>query len=116
MNKATAPEKKGSRYNPQHDGRPIYGFIPSFSPEPAIETVGVKPPSVDVRLLGLLSPYHEHVIGTFNTCSWGSTNRSLTNTGGGYNLEGASFSHPTPSPSQPMVLLFPPKGTTWSLV
>jgi hypothetical protein len=29
----------------------------------------------------------------FNTCSWGPTERSLTDTGGGYNLEGAGLPH-----------------------
>jgi hypothetical protein len=28
---------------------------------------------------------YQHAIGTFNTCSWGPTHRSLTDTGGGYN-------------------------------
>jgi hypothetical protein len=43
--------------------------------------------SINNRLLGLPGPYHWHVIGTFNTCSWGPTERSLIDTGGGYNLE-----------------------------
>jgi hypothetical protein len=41
--------------------------------------------SVDNRLLGLPNPYHWHAIGTFNTLSRGSTHRSLTDTGRGYN-------------------------------
>jgi hypothetical protein len=56
MDRVTAPNKKGSRHNSQHDSRPIYGSIPSFSPELAISVVGVKPPSVDIRLLGLPGP------------------------------------------------------------
>jgi hypothetical protein len=59
--------EKGSRHNLQHDGWPIYESVPNFSLEPAIEAVEVKPPCVDIRLLGLLGPYHQHVIGTFNT-------------------------------------------------
>jgi hypothetical protein len=35
------------------------------------------------------------VIGTFNTCSWGLTHQSLTDTGRGYNIEGTSFPHTT---------------------
>jgi hypothetical protein len=116
MDRATAPEKNGSRYNPQHDSWLIHGSIPSFSPEPAIKAVGVKPPSVNGRLLGLLGPYHQHAMGTFNTCSRGSTHRSLTNTGGGYKLGGADLLHHTPRPSQPTVLPFPPKGPAWSPV
>jgi hypothetical protein len=39
----------------------------------------------------------------FNTCSWEPTHRYLTNTGGGYRLGGANFSHTTPRPSQPAI-------------
>jgi hypothetical protein len=35
---------------------------------------------VDSRLLGLPDPYHRHVIGTFNTCSWVPTPRNSHNT------------------------------------
>jgi hypothetical protein len=94
------PRKKGSRHNPQRAGWPIRGFIPSFSPVPAIEAVGVKPPSVGNQLLGLPGPYHRHAIGTFNTCSRGPTEWSSTNLGGGYNLGGAGLSH-THSPTFP---------------
>jgi hypothetical protein len=44
----------------------------------------------------LLGPYHQHAIGTFNTCSRGPTHRSLTDTGRGYNLGGAGLPHTTP--------------------
>jgi hypothetical protein len=83
--RATAPEKKGSRHNPQHTGWPIHGSIPSFSPKTVNEAMGVKPPSVDNRLLGLPGPYLQQTIGTFNACSQGPTHWSLTNTGRGYN-------------------------------
>jgi hypothetical protein len=56
--------------------------------------------SINDRLLGLVGPYHHHATGTFNTCSWGSTHRSLTDTGGGYNLRGAGLPH-THSPTFP---------------
>jgi hypothetical protein len=46
----------------------------------------------------LIGPIYQYAIGTFNTCSWGPTHRSLTNTGGGYNLGGAGFSHTIPRP------------------
>jgi hypothetical protein len=94
----------------------IYGSIPSFSPKPAIEAAGVKPPSVDGRLLGLLGLYHQHAIGTFNTNSWGPTHRSLTDTGRGYNLRGVGLPYHTPRPSHPTVLPFPTKGPARSLV
>jgi hypothetical protein len=54
----------------------------------------------------LLGSYHQHVIGTFNTCSRGPIHRFLTDTGEGYNLGGVSFPHTTPRPSQPVVSLF----------
>jgi hypothetical protein len=46
--------------------------------------------------ISLLSPYLQHVISTFNTCSRGSTHRSLTDIDGGYNLGGACLPHHTP--------------------
>jgi hypothetical protein len=116
MDRVTASEKKDSRHNPQHDGWPIRGSVSSFSPKPAIEVVGVKPPSIDVGLLDLLGPYHQHAIDTFNTCSYGPTHRSLTDTGGGYSPEGAGFPHTTPLPSQLMILPFAPKGPARSPV
>jgi hypothetical protein len=106
MDRTTAPKKKDSRHNPQYDGWLIRRSVPNFSPEPAIEAVEVKPPSVDGRLLGLLVPYHRHAIGTFNTCSRGSTHRSLTDTSGGYNLGGAGLPHTTLRSSQPVVSTF----------
>jgi hypothetical protein len=88
----------------------------SFSPNTTNEGVGLSQTSIDGRLLGLLGPYHQHVIGTLNTSSWGPTHWSLTDTGGGYNLGGASFPYHTPWPSQPTVLRFPPKGPAQSQV
>jgi hypothetical protein len=59
-----------------------------------------------------IGPYHRHAIGAFNTCSWGPTERSLTDTGGGYKLEGADLSHthsPTfPTSCLPFNLVAPP--------
>jgi hypothetical protein len=37
----------------------------------------------------------------------GANHRSLTNTGGGYNLGDLSLPHRSPQPSQPMILRFP---------
>jgi hypothetical protein len=61
---------------------------------------GESQTSINSRLLGLPGLYHWHAIGTFNTYSWGPTEWSLTDTGGGYNLEGASLPH-THSPTFP---------------
>jgi hypothetical protein len=104
--------KKGSRHNPQHAGWPIRGSIPCFSPEPANEAGGVSQAPVSDQLLGLPGPYHRHAISTFNTCSWGPTHRSLTDTGGGYNLWGASLPHTHsltfPTSCLPFPLVVPP--------
>jgi hypothetical protein len=62
--------------------------------------------SIDSRLLGLLDPYHRHVIGMLNTCSRGPSHRFLTDTGIGYNLGGVGFPHTTPRYSQPTVSTF----------
>jgi hypothetical protein len=108
----TTPEKKGSRHNPQHAGWLIRGSVPSFSPEPANEVRGVSQAPDDDQLLGLPGSYHRHVVGTFNTCSWGPTEQSLINIGRGYNLGDAGSPHthsPTfPTSCLPFPLVAPP--------
>jgi hypothetical protein len=52
----TAPKKKGFWYNPQHTDWPIYGSVPSFSPEATNEAVGVSQAPVGDQLLSLLGP------------------------------------------------------------
>jgi hypothetical protein len=54
-------------------------------PRQPLKQWGQSQSSVDNRLLGLSGPYHRYAIGTFNTCSRGSTHWSLTDTDGGYN-------------------------------
>jgi hypothetical protein len=105
LNRSIAPKKKGSRHNPQHVGRPIHGFVPSFSPTTANGATMKSQASVDNRLLGLPDPYHRHAIGTFNTCSQVSTSRSLTDTGGGYHIENLKIATALSSP-------FPSEGST----
>jgi hypothetical protein len=83
-----------------------HGTCLSFSSNAAIEAVGLSQASIDDGLLGLLGPYHQYAIGTFNTCSRGPTHRSLTDTGGDYNLRHVGFSHTTPRPFQPMGFTF----------
>jgi hypothetical protein len=105
LNRSTA-KKKGSRHNSHHAGWPIHGFVPTFSPTTVNKIVGKSQTSIDNRQLGLLDPYHRHTIGTFNAGSRGPTHRSLTDSDGGYNLEGAGFPRTTPRPSQPTVFTF----------
>jgi hypothetical protein len=66
---------------------------PQFLSQHSYEAVGLSQASVDGRLLSLLGTYHYHAISTFNTCSWGPTHRSWTNTCGGYNIGGADLPH-----------------------
>jgi hypothetical protein len=82
----TAPEKKGSWHNPQ-PGWVIRRSATQFLSQHSHWSSNESQTSVDSRLLGLSSPYHRHVIGTFNTCSRVPTPRSLTDTGGGYHIE-----------------------------
>jgi hypothetical protein len=82
----------------------------------AIEAVRLSQTSVDSRLLGLLDPYHQHTISTFNTCSRGLTHRSLIDTGEGYNSGDTNLPHHTLRPSQPMILRFQPKSPAQSQV
>jgi hypothetical protein len=77
------------------------GPYPASLPQQS-KSSGEKSTPVDNRLLGLPGPYHRHAIGTFNTCSWGPTERSLIDTGRGYNLGGAGLPH-THSPTFPTI-------------
>jgi hypothetical protein len=88
----------------------------SFSSNTTIEAVRLSQAFVDARLLGLLDSYHQHAVSTFNTCSRGPTYRSLTDTGGGYNLGGVDLPHHTPWSFQPTVLRFSPKSPARSHV
>jgi hypothetical protein len=84
------------------------GAYPASLPQQP-KSSGESQASVDSQLLGLPGPYHRHAIGTFNTCSRGPTERSLIDTGGGYNLRGADLPHthsttfPTSCPHFPLV-------------
>jgi hypothetical protein len=106
MDRATALEKKGSWHNLQHDGWPIYGSIPSFSSWCNHWSSGGKATLCWWQATRLNGSIYQHAIGTFNTCSWGSTHWSLTNIGRGYNPECADFPYHTPWSSQPAVSTF----------
>jgi hypothetical protein len=51
-------------------GSVAHGTHLNFSPNTAIEAVGISQEHVDDPLLGLPGSYLWHEIGTFNTCSW----------------------------------------------
>jgi hypothetical protein len=115
LNRSTAPEKKGSQHNPQHNGWPIHGFVPSFSLEIANDAVGKSQASVDNQLLGLLGPYTSmwllHSIlarginpSVLNRHRWGLQPWMCQ----------LSTSHSATFPTDD--LYFPPKGPAWSQV
>jgi hypothetical protein len=108
----TAPEKNGSRHNPQYTGWPIHGSKASLLSQP-MKQGGVSHALDGDQLLGLSGPYHRHAIGTFNTCSRGPTHRSLTDTDGGYNLGGVGlpYTHSLTFPTSCLhFLLVAPSG------
>jgi hypothetical protein len=72
------------------------GPHPISLPLTAIEAMEKVKYLLPASYIGLLGPYHQHVISTFNTCSRGRTHQSLTNTGVGYNLGGVVFPHHSP--------------------
>jgi hypothetical protein len=96
LSRPTAPEKKGSRHNPQRTTDRSAGPYPASLSSQPMKQWGQSQASINDRLLGLLGPYHQYAIGMFNTCSRGPTEPSLTDTGGGYNLRGAGFPRTTP--------------------
>jgi hypothetical protein len=116
LDRFTAPEKKCSRL---HLSARLSG---SWDPSQFLSQHNhwscVLKPNIYWRkgYIGLLGPYHQHVISMFNTCLQGATHRPLTDTGGEYNLGGARLPHHTPWPSQQTVLHFPPKGPARSQV
>jgi hypothetical protein len=111
----TAPEKKGSWHNPQPDWV-IHRSATQFLSQHSNWSSNESQTFVDSRLLGLPGPYHQHAIGTFNTCSQVPTPQFLTDTGEGYhkgNLRIAtslSPSFPFEGPTDP------PNGPAWSQI
>jgi hypothetical protein len=61
--------------------------------------------SISDRLLGLLDPYHQHTIGTFNSCSRVPTPRSLIDIGGSYHIKNIKI-------ATTLSLPFPSEGST----
>jgi hypothetical protein len=86
-------------------------------PNTTIEVVHLSQTSIDEQAT---SVYWTHITSMNRlhrfTCSRGLTHRSLTDTGGCYNLRGVGLPHHTPRPSQPTVLHFPPKSSARSQV
>jgi hypothetical protein len=111
----TALEKKGSRHNPQPDWvirRSTTQFLSQHNHWSSNESQT----SIDSRLLGLLGPYHWLAIGTFNTCSWVPTPRSLTDTGRGYHIENLEIATTLSPPFPSEGSTDPPNGPAWSQI
>jgi hypothetical protein len=116
LNRFTAPKKKYSWLNLSAQLSGPWD-LPQFSPNHNHWNSALKPNICWwTCYIGLLGPYHQYVISTFNICSRGPTHRSLTDIGWGYNLGGDGLLHHIPQPSQPTILYFPPKGPTRSQV
>jgi hypothetical protein len=75
-----------------------------------LEAVGEKPSIRRWQATSLTGPISPTCDRYVQYLLAGASHRFLTNIGGGYSLEGASFPHTTSQPSQPMVLPFIPKG------
>jgi hypothetical protein len=100
----TAPQKKGSRHNPQ-PGWVINRSATQFLSQHNHWSSNESQTSIDSRLLDLPGTYHCHAIGTFNTCSRVPTPRSLTDTSGGYYIENIRIATTLSPP-------FPSEGST----
>jgi hypothetical protein len=99
--------RKSAPDSTSQPGWVVRGTHLSFSPNTAIEAVRLSQAPIGGRLLGLLGPYQRHAIGTFNTCLWVPTPRSLTDTGGGYHTENLRIATILSHPSLPRVPLIP---------
>jgi hypothetical protein len=97
--------RKSAPNSTSQPGWVAHGTCLSFSLKTVIEAVGLSQAPVEDPLLGLSDPYHQHVIGTFNTCSRVPTPRSLTDTGGGYHIENLGIATALSPP-------FPSNGST----
>jgi hypothetical protein len=104
--------RKSAPGSTSQPGWVVCGTRLSFSPNTTIEAVRLSQVPVGGRLLGLPDPYHQHAIGTFNTCSRVPTPQSLTDAGGGYHIENlkmaTTLSPPFPSEGSTNPLMAPP--------
>jgi hypothetical protein len=114
--RATAPKKRGSRYNPKHAGWPTRGSVPSFSPKPNNEVVGAKTSIYrrqSTRLTGPISPacdrYIQYLLVGANPSVLNRHGRGLQP----WRCRLSTYHSPTFPTSY---LPFPPKGPTRSPV
>jgi hypothetical protein len=106
LNRSTAPRKRAHIPIHSTSASQSTGLDPVSLPQQSLKQWEKVKHLLATSYISLLGSYVQHVISTFNTCSLGPTHRSLTNTGGRYNLWGSDFPHHTPRPSQPTVLRF----------
>jgi hypothetical protein len=81
------------------------GPYPVSLPSQPMKQWGQSQASISDRLLGLLGPYHQHTIDTFNTCSRVPTPRFLTDIGGSYHIKNLKI-------ATTLSLSFPSEGFT----
>jgi hypothetical protein len=111
----TAPEKKGSRHNPQ-PGWVIRRSTTQFLSQHSHWSSNESQTSIDSRLLGLPGTYHRHAISTFKYLLVGTNPSVLNQHRRGLQPCRCRLANTTPWPSQPMGLHFPPNGLTRSQV
>jgi hypothetical protein len=80
-------------------------LYPTSLPSQPMNEWGQSQASSSDRLLGLLAPYHQYAIGTFNTCSRVLIPRSSTDTGWVYHIENLRIATTLSPP-------FPSEGST----
>jgi hypothetical protein len=100
------PRNRDFWLHPQYADWPICGSPPSFSSPHSQWSSMLKSRFCRWQATRLTGPIYQYAIGTFLTCSWGPTYQSLIDTGEGYNLGCADFSHTIPQPSQPAASTF----------
>jgi hypothetical protein len=107
LDRVTALKKETPDYIPSAPTDQFVGPYLVSLPLTTIEAVEKAKQLLTINYIGVLDPYPQHVISTFNICSWGPTHRFLTDTDGDYNLGGVGFPHHSLRPSQPTVLRLP---------
>jgi hypothetical protein len=106
LDRFTAPEKNCSWLHSQL-GWVVCRSCISLSPNPAIEAVHLSQAFVEDMLYWFTVPINTSMRLVRSILAHGGpTHRSLTDTGGGYSLEGAGLPQTTLRPSQPMTSTF----------
>jgi hypothetical protein len=80
---------------------------PISLPKTTIKAVCLSQAFVDEHTTSVYLAYISNIWSVRSTCSWESTNQSLTDTDEGYHLGGLGLPHHSPHPSQPRASTLP---------